>query len=682
MSATADQLPGVSHWRLSRDTQVLVLVCIAYYLGAEAAFLVGTLSDRIFAPFWPPNLVLLCALVFTPPRHWWRFIVAVLPAHVAAEWSIGMNTQGIAITFVSNCLVAVLNAFALQRWCKPHDWLGSLKSTAIYVFATVMVCPALAAFIGAFVPIATGGALDNYGRFWAQWYASNALGAATLGPFALLLLGEGTSLLRSVSPTRRIEAVVVIVALLATSSFAFRSSATLLYAGYVPALLYLPLPLILWAAVRFGVLGASGSTLLVGAVLLARSLNSGPMFGLGDAESNVFAIQIFLIGLSVPVLLLGSAINDTRRAERATREREERMAFAAASADVGLWVYRFADGGFWTTDHALKMLRLPHNADLTLPTLLSAVHPRDAGTVSAAMKAAISRRQPIDFEFRLREQNGETRWLSMRARSHGDGDPSVAEMSGTFADVTARKIAEREAAEQRKEIAHLMRVSMLGELSGGLAHELTQPLTAILSNAEAGRMLLAEPEPDLEELSGILADIITADSRAGEVIHRLRSLLKKGDVRYETVDLNSLIESTLRLLHNEVINRKVKLQCDLSSNLGVARGDPIQMQQVLLNLLLNAMDAMEELSPSQRILTIATRMVGSDIEVRVSDCGSGLPAAQADIVKPFFTTKRRGLGLGLSICTSIAKSHGGTLSLTNNLNEGATATFRLPSCQM
>ncbi|MGN6460233.1 MAG: ATP-binding protein, partial [Pseudolabrys sp.] len=373
---------------------------------------------------------------------------------------------------------------------------------------------------------------------------------------------------------------------------------------------------------------------------------------------------------------------ELRDSERIVRQREERMSFAAESADVGLWIYRFLDDGIWMTDHARRMLGFPSGTVLTVPRLLSVVHPSDVETIAASLKASINEHKAIDVEFRLHGSDGKERWFGMSARPNFDSDGTASELSGTFADISARKRAEQEAAEQRKEVAHLMRVSMLGELSAGLAHELTQPLTAILSNAEAGRMILARSQPDLKELSGILDDIILADGRAGDVIQRLRTLLKKGEVRYEAVDLNHLIESTLTLLRSELINRKVTVRRNLNLNLALARGDAVQLQQVLLNLLLNAVDSMEELSPSRRIISIETDMNGTESEIRVSDCGGGLSATEEEVFQPFFTTKRRGLGLGLSICASIAKWHCGTQTQRNNLGEGAIAIFRLPSYEM
>src|SRR6478672_12169059 len=172
----------------TRTIRNVFIVAIAYYLGAEMAFLIGTLSDRIFAPFWPPNVVLFCALLVTSPRRWWIFILAAFPAHIAAEARIGMPTGQLLVAFATNCSVAVLNAFAVQRILVEPPWFGSIRKATAYVFITAFVSPALCSFGGAFVQILGGGSIENYGLYWARWYASNALGSLTLGPIALICL--------------------------------------------------------------------------------------------------------------------------------------------------------------------------------------------------------------------------------------------------------------------------------------------------------------------------------------------------------------------------------------------------------------------------------------------------------------------------------------------------------------
>ena len=655
----------------------VLIVAIAYYLGAEIAFLIGTLSDRIFAPFWPPNIVLFCALLITPPRQWWIYIAAALPAHILAELRVGMPVSQFIVAFATNCLVAITNAFAVQRLMVEPPWFGTIRKTIIYVLITAFLSPAFCALGGAFVQILGGGSLEEYGLFWARWYASNALGSLTLGPIAMICI-ESTTRPRLAPAGRAVEAAIVAALLIAACVVAFEDLPSIA-TGYLPLLLYLPLPIIVWAAVRFGAKGASGAVFVISVALIWRTLNGPSLFDIGSPETNVFGMQLFLIGLSPPILLLGAAIEETRRAERTTRESEERISFAAASSNVGLWQYEFATGTFWATDYCRTLFGLSPSEPLTLDGLVSRIHSNDSPTASAALASAIARAIPLDVEFRVQDGD-EVRWISVQARPVAGDDGKPTAMSGAFGDVTSRKLAEAEADVQQQEIAHLMRVSMLGELSGGLAHELTQPLTAILSNAQAGKLLLAKGNKSLSEIGNIFDDIIAEDERAGEVIHRLRSMLKKGDVKHETIDMNDLIASTLRLLHSELIDRRMSVSFDNAASLPAVHGDPVQLQQTLLNLLMNAMDATENVPPARRTISVSTATTDDGgVQVQIYDRGTGLPPLREhEVFQPFFTTKKRGLGLGLSICTSIVKLHGGALSLQNNVREGASAVFRLP----
>ena len=297
-----------------------MLVAIAYFIGAETAFLVGTLSDDIFAPFWPPNVILFCALLLAPRRHWWIYIAAAFPAHVVAELGIGMPAPQWSVAFASNCVVAVLNAYLVQIALVEAPWLGSLRKASLYILITAVASPAVAALGGAFVPIFGGGAVNDYFVFWGQWYLSNALGYLTLGPIFLILFSEGAKSLSSVSLRLLLEAILLAVAIVVVCALAFRISAGTVASGYVPALLYSPLPFILWSAIRFGEKGASSAILLVTIVLLWLTLNSSSLFIAGTREANVFALQVFLISLSVPVLLLGASIDEARNAVGAIRE--------------------------------------------------------------------------------------------------------------------------------------------------------------------------------------------------------------------------------------------------------------------------------------------------------------------------------------------------------------------------
>ena len=246
-------------------------------------------------------------------------------------------------------------------------------------------------------------------------------------------------------------------------------------------------------------------------------------------------------------------------------------------------------------------------------------------------------------------------------------------------DISERKQAELEAQQQRSELAHLSRVTMLGELSGSMAHELNQPLTAILSNAQAALRFLAHDDVDLDEVRDILADIVDQDNRAGEIIRRLRVLLKKGEVQQRPLDVNDLVREVLKLLSSDLANQNVSASTNLALALPTVTGDRVQLQQVLLNLLINACDAMSGVD-SDRQIVVSTEMAdGAGVRFSVSDRGAGISAERLEhVFDPFFTTKTHGLGLGLSVCRTIITAHGGKLWAANNPERGATFCFTLP----
>jgi PAS domain S-box-containing protein len=246
-------------------------------------------------------------------------------------------------------------------------------------------------------------------------------------------------------------------------------------------------------------------------------------------------------------------------------------------------------------------------------------------------------------------------------------------------DITARVRAEAEAQQQRAELAHLSRVTMLGELSGSLAHELNQPLTAILSNAQAAQRFLAAESPALGEIREILKDIVEEDKRAGEVIRRLRLLLKKGEVSFQPLCLNDVVLDVLRLVRSDLLNHGVTVETDLAPELPDVSGDRVQIQQVLLNLVMNACDAVGGNDGADRSIVIRTcRKDDGSVATTVSDCGHGIPPDQMQkVFEPFFTTQSHGMGLGLAVCRTIVAAHGGSLSAENNAGVGASFQLTL-----
>jgi len=240
--------------------------------------------------------------------------------------------------------------------------------------------------------------------------------------------------------------------------------------------------------------------------------------------------------------------------------------------------------------------------------------------------------------------------------------------------------AELEISRQRIQVTHLSRVNLLGELSGSIAHELRQPLTAILSNAQAAQLLLSRTEPDLKELREIVKDIVADDQRAVEVIRRLRQLLKRGDVQFQPLTANETVEEVLNLLRSDLIDRGVTVHTELASGLPILQADRVELQQVLINLITNACDAMSDMPCEARVLTIRTGPDGNDfVLISVCDAGPGITAGKLEqVFEPFFTSKVNGMGLGLSVCRTIIDAHGGKLWVERNAGRGATFHLSLP----
>jgi two-component system sensor kinase FixL len=278
--------------------------------------------------------------------------------------------------------------------------------------------------------------------------------------------------------------------------------------------------------------------------------------------------------------------------------------------------------------------------------------------------------------------DGGIRWLKVLAKSFLGPSGKPERMTGVSLDITERKQAEQEHEQKRNELAYVARISTMNQLASSLAHELNQPLGAIMRNAEAGELFLQDPSPDLDEIRAILTDIRKDNQRAGAVIDRMRSQLKRREVEHNLLDLNLLASEVIGLVCPEADARKVRIALNPVSSLPSVRGDRVQLQQVLLNLLLNAMDAMNDTAPDGRRITVLVQAADTQVEVAVSDAGHGIPADKlSHVFEPFFSTKPNGLGMGLAISRSIIEAHRGSIRAKNNEAAGATFTIILPAAE-
>lgn len=308
--------------------------------------------------------------------------------------------------------------------------------------------------------------------------------------------------------------------------------------------------------------------------------------------------------------------------------------------------------------------------------VLNAAHPADREELNRAVEKALATGEELDVEYRLAGPDGNVCWIAARGRAEkGNGR----RLLGVALDITERKLAELRAVEDRAALRHMTRVSMLGQLSASITHQLNQPLAAILGNAEAAQKMLAREGVDLAELREICNDIVTEDNRAAEVIRRLGALYKRGDMKLDPLDLNELIRETLDLLRAELLTRHVVAHTDLAPALPMIDGGRVQLQQVLLNLILNAADAMNGVDVEARTLSICSESIGADIRLCVVDNGSGIAADDLKhVFDAFWSTKPGGMGIGLAICQSIVAAHHGRITAANNAEGGATFYVSLP----
>lgn len=423
---------------------------------------------------------------------------------------------------------------------------------------------------------------------------------------------------------------------------------------------------------RAMVVGGSVSLFVAIAVVNAFRIHSGAVHG-----PYLVSLLFLLIVLAMGYELSRDVIRAARVADD-LRESTESMGLAADAAQVAFWRWDIHRDVVWVSPNGRQLYGIPPGEVVRLQVFLDTVHPDDRETTRQVVLSSLEGDGLFRAEYRVVLPGGEVRWMGARGKVEFNGHRQPLLMRGVSIDITERKQAEAELAQRWTELAHLSRVNTMSELSGSLAHELHQPLGIILSNTQAAQDLVAQDLASSAEMSEILSDIVAADRRAGEIIQRLRAPLKRGEAVFSPLSLNEVIEDVLRLSRAELIARGVTLDQDLARDLPQATGDPVQLQQVVLNLVLNAADAMHGNAPSARRLHLTTARHGGMLRTSVRDEGSGLPADIDRLFEPFYTTKHHGLGMGLAICRSIIAAHQGRLWAEPHPAGGAVFHFELP----
>jgi two-component system, LuxR family, sensor kinase FixL len=657
-----------------RVVGIALSVALAYYLGAKIGFAL-TFQPHPVSVLWPPNSILLAALLLTPVRIWWVILLAAFPAHLAAQLQSNVPPTMILCWFISNSCEALIGAGCVRYLIDHPIRFDRLRNVGIFCFFAAFFAPFLSSFLdSAFVAINRFG-LDSYWQVWRIRFTSNVLATLTLVPFIVTWSVEGIAWLGRIRRARFLEAVLLLLGLLSVNINVFYKWAP------TPdsTLLYLPLPFLLWAAVRFGSRGASAAICTLTFLAIWSAGHGYGPFSTRSAEENALSIQLFLIVMSVPLLLLAAVIEERSKGALTLREREERISLAAESADLAFWTIDFERKETWMSEKGRAIFNFGSEEPLSRELFLSRVHPEDRKIVDEAIDRARASSQTFEFEYRLLRPDGETRWLISRGRYGHNDRGQVRELIGVAIDVTAQVNANLELRLQREEMARMSRVSSMGELTASLAHELNQPLTAIASNAAAGRRLLAQGSPDLKTFEELLADVSADARRAGNIIHGIHHFVRKSEGTRRPINLNEIVREVLRLLHSDLLGRGTAVETEFAPGLPAVEADPVQLQQVLLNLLMNSLEAMQSTAADKRHVVISTTCeANSSVTVGVRDYGSGLPSDDVDkVFTHFYSTKPNGMGMGLTIVRSIIEAHGGKLR-AENVDEGARFSFTLP----
>jgi PAS domain S-box-containing protein len=782
----------------------LIATAAGYYLGARLGAAMHYPSS-LHSVLWPPNAIVLAALLLMPIRQWWLCLAAVLPAHLAITVPAGFPWLAILGLFVTNTSQGVLSAVLIRRLTRGRDTAEAYAIT--FITCGVFVSPILFSFADVSILMQTGLA-DDFWRAWRLRFLSNAASTIIFVP-PILAAARAWQAWRRPALRRLVEGLLLAAGFVLLGAIVMFAKPLL--SSLLPLMLCSFLPLMLWAAVRFGRGGAS-CVMLGLVVVTVNSLSHWPVDAGG--LNGLLMLQAFFLLVAIPVLFLGALHADLQRSGRTLDSTMKRYRIATAAGGIGVWDWDLRTGAL-NLDPELKHLLgyADHQIDNRVGAWMERMHPEDRGRLLRTARAFVRGKLPtFEDEHRMLHADGSTRWFLSRGvlvrgeagatigmigtcidvterrriadelsslevlsgavlaslnehvaivdragrilavndawvrfagesatlgpasisqdndylavyhcvMGHSDVTAAKAGIAGvldgsreTFRmeyaclcadpmrwfemsvtplrraaggavisheDITRRKQAEIESEQHRRELTHLTRVRILGELSGAMAHELHQPLTAILSNAQAVKRLLRQEPLDLPELHVALDDIVAADKRASDVISRLRVLLKKGEAQFRPLDLNAVVNEVLELAHSDLVMRGVTTVLQLAPNLPPMRGDRVQLQQVVLNLIANACEAMTDGESDRRELRITTAL-GDDrtLQICVADNGSGIAQdMQERLFEPFVTTKKEGLGLGLPICQSIITAHGGNMRAVNNLEAGASLVVTLP----
>ncbi len=626
---------------------------------------------------WPASGLFMATFILTP-RHswpWWALGGFLAELFGNAVW-FRSPLPAACLMYVGNALEAGAGAWLVNRACGRPVRLETLREVLALVVLGAGIAPIISATVGSATLAWFGIQSQSFTTAWPLWWIGDATGVLIVAPLALVVF-QNWRTKADLSATRWIEACVL--------GLIFLAVAALSLSGYLP-FAYIIMPPLLWAAVRFEFKGAA-VTLTLLALVTAIFTTSGASQFAGNPEAQKHLqvmLQLFLAVSAFSALVVAAisrqyqlAVITLRQSERSLRELVETLpAHIWCTTPGGEPIYfsqQLRDFiGFNVQDKDAA------GASRLSSVLSAIIHPDDWSTVNTLFAHSLATGEPFALKHRQRRFDGQYRWVETRAAAMRNSENAIVQWNGVCLDIDDQMHAEDALRQASDKLAQTSQAATLAELSASIAHEVNQPLAAIVANSHACHRWLSTEPPNIERAKVTARRITRNANSAADVVSRIRALFHQAPQARSLDDINRVIGEVCRLMADEVAANDVRIDMDLEQRLPVVALDSVQVQQVLVNLIRNGIEAMDAVADGARTLQIRSCRDGVDaIRVEVRDAGAGFKDTERAF-EPFFTTKPRGMGMGLAICRSIVESHGGRLWTVNNDAHGATVAFRLP----
>jgi len=423
----------------------------------------------------------------------------------------------------------------------------------------------------------------------------------------------------------------------------------------------------------------SSAVIAIAATLCLRYFFAPPPSSAGmDRPLDVAALVTFLATAAIITRL----ISRMQQLTQELRRREAYLAEAQRLTHTGSWVWRVTGrDALHLSEEWYRIYGFdPKEGIPAWEERLQRIHPEDRAKWQGAIDRAIDEKGDYEVEFRILLPDGTVKYIHTVGHPVLNASGELMQFVGSSMEISERKRAEEALREAQADLARVSRVTTMGELTASLAHEVNQPIAAAVTNANTCLRWLARDHPDVEEARAAASRIVKDATRAADIVGRIRLLFKKGAAQRELVDVNEVVREMIVLLRGEATRHNILVRTELAAELPAVMGDRVQLQQVLMNLMINGMDAMKDVDRARELAVKSQKAENEQVLVCVSDTGVGLPVQQADqIFKAFFTTKPQGTGMGLSISRSIIETHGGRLWATDHSPCGASFCFSLPT---